>query len=43
MNIASWQNITVIGKITNTGTETMDAFQKTYERLYIDMENAYIA
>lgn len=41
--LASWQNITVVGEITDTGTETMDAFQTTYERLYIDMGNAYIA
>lgn len=38
----SWENITVVGEITNTGTETMDAFQTDYERLYLDMENAYI-
>ena len=38
----SWENITVVGEITNTGTETMDAFQTDYERLYLDMESAYI-
>ena len=40
--LESWENITVIGEIASTGTETMDAFQTTYERLYLDMENAYV-
>ena len=40
--LESWENITVIGEIAGTGTETMDAFQTTYERLYLDMENAYV-
>ena len=40
--LESWENITVMGEITSTGTETMDAFQTTYERLYLDMENAYV-
>ena len=40
--LESWENITVIGEITNAGAETMDAFQTTYEKLYLDMENAYI-
>ena len=40
--LESWENITVVGEIVSTGTETMDAFQTTYERLYLDMENAYV-
>ena len=40
--LESWENITVMGEITSTGTETMDAFQTTYERLYLDMESAYV-
>lgn len=41
--LSEWDNITVVGEITDTGTETLESFPTTYDRLYIDMGNAYIA
>ena len=41
--LSEWDQITVVGEVTDTGTETLEAFPTTYDRLYIDMGNAYIA
>ncbi len=41
--LSEWDKITVVGEITDTGTETLESFPTTYDRLYIDMGNAYIA